>query len=155
MSTIEANLFYDDVLEIGVTGGNDVRKTVSTSPCDLGCTTSDPDGGYSSTHGCCKQIGCQLCKYRGGSSLNPTLNVTNQVKPAPGFEPSPAFRNRMNTTADDASDLVRHVAPRAYANMTAHPESICRIGHDTVNVRPFSTCTATLGMYYIVCLLHN
>ena len=45
---------------------------------------------------------------------------------------------------DGISRRLRVLCPQAFINMTTHPESDCRIGHDAEHVRPFAHMTTTL-----------
>ena len=54
------------------------------------------------------------------------------------------------TPADSVSVVVRRYCPVAAANMSANPDSICRIGYEKTNVWLFMT---TLGMYDVIVIL--
>ena len=104
----------------------------------------DGTGGMSCASGCIRHLFLPACKYCKGSKL-PT-----QLKP---FENESIPRlsdgyklNCMYPLADGISNRLSLVCPQAYLNMTAHPESDCRIRHDVEHIRPFAHMTTTLGI---------
>ena len=122
-----ASKLYDRVLEAGINGVSGERATKVSSPCDRGCIPNDELSGMSVTSGCGKRLGGNSCKYSGGSSLRPTRAVLRQIKIAAGMpELSDDFRDAMHSTADLVSPVVRQYCPKAAANMSVNPESVCR-----------------------------
>ena len=116
--------------------------------CDKGCVQAvDRAGGMSCTSGCTKHIILPFCKYCKGSDP-PTQLKLFPPESIPRLSDSYKL-DCMYPLADGISNRFRHVCPPAYLNMTAHPESDCRIGHDTANIRPFAHMTTTLGTSFL------
>ena len=66
---------------------------------------------------------------------------------------SDSFVEAMHVTADLVYDFLRIACPVAWSQMTAHPESSCRIytriGTDTINVPALAAMTVTQGDYFL------
>ena len=142
---------YHTFKEVGIHGQLDKRKFHRTT-CENGCGKEDflgALGSVSVTSGCTKHVrGTKHCKYCGGSGFAQPRQ-TKPIRPGNLDLLSDSFVEAMHVTADLVYDFLRIACPVAWSQMTAHPESSCRIGTDTINVPALAAMTVTQGDYFL------
>ena len=147
----DADILRDAVLEVGINGEWDQRGPTNGTleTCDLGCVQDITSGGISVTSGCAKDACLVTCKYYQGQWDSDVKRVKEKFVEGHGkkIRLSDAYMPTIDRTADLLAVQLKKYCPEAYSAMTACRTTSCRIGN--ADVRPFSTCTCTMGKQFI------